>query len=458
MALLHALVGPLRAGATYRRAVHLLLGAVLLLPYAGLVWLFAASLRSGLDPVAFVILLVLAVGVGTAVALVPGVRELETAAARALLDADLPDPARPETWSGRRRAIGWLLLNMLLGGLTALLLLYALPAVAGFLVAPWTALPTLPAGAGAWWPPLLGLAMLLVTVHLVALLGRLLAALAPRILGPSPEERLRTELEGARRDAARLAERTRLARELHDSVGHALTVTTLQAGAAAQVLDTDPEFARRALAAIEETGRTALDELDHVLGLLREETTGESAAPDLASLPDLVGSARSAGVQVSLDTAGDLGALPPPVSREAYRLVQEAVTNALRHAGQVPVRVSVRVADALRIEVENPLTGRGRPGGGRGLDGMAERAADLGGRVEAGPIEPGPAMAGPETAGPEAAGPVTAALRTAGPATAGPESAGLETAGSAPTGERGREEPRVTVWRVSAVLPVGDAP
>ena len=108
--------------------------------------------------------------------------------------------------------------------------------------------------------------LLVGTVYAVAGLGALAATMAPVLLGPSPADRI-AALEARER---RLAERNRLARELHDSVGHALTATTLQAGAARAVFDSDPEFARRALAAIEEVGRTAMDDLDHVLGVLRD--------------------------------------------------------------------------------------------------------------------------------------------------------------------------------------------
>jgi signal transduction histidine kinase len=376
------LVAPLRAGATYRRTVHLLLGAVLLLPYLALVWVLSLSLAGGLDPIGFVVLLVPAVAIGGAVALVPGVRALEVAAARVLLDVDLPAPVG-EGWSGRRRAAAWLLLNMLVGGVAALAILAALPYAAGMLVAPFSPLPPLPTGVRALWTPVVGLVILAALGHVLALAGRWLAHLAPAVLGPTPEERLRAELAASRQEAARLAERTRIARELHDSVGHALTVTTLQAGAAAQVLDSDPEFARRALDAIAETGRTALEELDQVLGVLREELA-PPLPPDLTALRDLVEGARAAGITVDLTVPDDLAGLPQAVSREAYRIVQESVTNTLRHAGRVPVRVALEVDDDLRIRVENPLGRRGRPGGGRGLRGMAERAADLGGSADAG--------------------------------------------------------------------------
>jgi signal transduction histidine kinase len=184
-----------------------------------------------------------------------------------------------------------------------------------------------------------------------------------------------------------LAERNRLARELHDSVGHALTVTTLQAGAAARVLHTDPAFVATALDAIAEAGRAALADLDHVLGLLREGNTGDRAPqPDLGDLDALVDGARSAGVAVALHRDGATGSVPRAVSREAYRIVQEGLTNALRHAGPVPVDVRVTVgAAAVELEVANPLSrGPARNGGGRGIAGMRERVGVLRGEISAG--------------------------------------------------------------------------
>lgn len=397
-------------GRTYRRVVHLLLGAVLLLPYVALGWVFAFSLGDGLSGPAVVPLALVAVLAGAGVAIVPGVRALEVTAARALLDVELADPA-PDTghgWPARRRGAAWLLVNMLVGGLSAVLLLWVVPVAVGYLLAPWTSIRGLPTGPRAWWTVPLGLLLPVAAVLVLAAAGAGLARLAPLMLGPTPGERLAAELDGARRRAEGLAERARLARELHDSVGHALTVTTLQAGAAAQVMDSDPAFARRALEAIAETGRAALDDLDHVLGLLREDRdererdeqrddrhrdAAREPARDLRALDALVAGARSAGVEVGLTVDGDPATLPAAVSREAYRLVQEGLTNALRHAGPVPVSVRLRVdASGLALAVDNPLPGgrspdraRTRRAGGRGLRGMAERAAVLGGELTAGP-------------------------------------------------------------------------
>lgn len=381
----------LTGGRTYRRIVHLLLGAVLLLPYLALGWVFANLFGTGPALPAAIPMLLLAVGAGAGVAVVPGVRALEIAAARALLDVALDDPP-PESahgWPARRRGAAWLLLNMLVGGLVAALILWAVPTAAGLLIAPFRSLPPWPTGAAAWWTVPLGAALLVLTLLALAGAGAGIARLAPRLLGPTPEERLAAALAESERRAVGLAERTRLARELHDSVGHALTVSTLQAGAAAQVLDTDPAFVRRALDAIAETGRTALDDLDHVLGLLREDRAGaRSPVRDLQALDALVGGARSAGVEVELQVRGDPAGLPAAVSREAYRLVQEGLTNALRHAGPVPVSVLLTVDEAgIALSVDNPLPARSRPrpGGGRGLRGMVERAELLGGELTAGP-------------------------------------------------------------------------
>jgi signal transduction histidine kinase len=248
--------------------------------------------------------------------------------------------------------------------------------------------------------PIAGLAMLLALAACAAVCGALLAHWAPALLGPSPADRL----AAAEARAADLAVRNRLARELHDSVGHALSAVTLQASAARRVLDSDPDFVREALAAIEETTRRTVGELDAVLGVLRDGDTpgtapGTAPAPTLAAdLDGLLRRTRAGGQRVTAAVDTDPAALPPLVSREAYRIVQEGLSNALKHAGE-PVGVRIAATDGhLEITVENPLgdcpaagsenTLGGcpapRPGGGHGLRGIADRVRLLGGTSQAG--------------------------------------------------------------------------
>jgi signal transduction histidine kinase len=161
----------------------------------------------------------------------------------------------------------------------------------------------------------------------------------------------------------------------------------VQAGAARAA--GDPEFTGRALAAIEDTGRAALEDLERVLGVLREAERPVSSRPTLAEADRLLESARGSGAKVDADVCGPLESIPGPVSREGYRILQEALTNVLRHAGAVPVRVRVGVTDGtLALEVRNPLpAGVSGPGRGSGLRGIRERAALLGGRARTGPDE-----------------------------------------------------------------------
>lgn len=225
--------------------------------------------------------------------------------------------------------------------------------------------------------------------------------MAPVLLGPTAADRL----AAAEERAADLAVRNRLARELHDAVGHALSAVTLQAVAARRMLERDPEFVREALAAIEDTTRRTVGELDAVLGLLRD---GDPARPDAAPAPTLgadldglLARTRAAGTTITAHQdpgpGGDWTGLPAIASREAYRIVQEGLSNALRHGtGPVDLRIRVRAGHEsghreLEIIMTNapaaPGQGEPRTTGGRGLTGSAERAALLGGSVEAGPYE-----------------------------------------------------------------------
>lgn len=185
-------------------------------------------------------------------------------------------------------------------------------------------------------------------------------------------------------------ERTRIARELHDVVAHRVSLMTVQAGAAKTVAADDPKAALQAMEAVEHAGREALDELRHLLGVLRPQADGGSLGPQpsLADLPRLVDQLGDAGLDVSLTKTNVPTDLPARVDLSAYRIVQEALTNVLKHAGpsaRADVRVSTK-SGAVTIEVSDD--GRGATslaGSGHGIMGMRERAVLLGGSLTAGP-------------------------------------------------------------------------
>jgi len=207
---------------------------------------------------------------------------------------------------------------------------------------------------------------------------------------------LREQAAEARRIV--IEERTRIARELHDVVAHRVSLMTVQAGAAKAVAAKDPEGALRAMGAVEEAGRQALDELRHLLGILRPETDrdGLGPQPGLADLPRLIEQTRGAGLDVSLATDGVSAGLPARVDLFAYRIVQEALTNVLKHAGP-GARTEVRLGtDRSGIVIEILDDGHGAtvlPGPdpddaearGHGIVGMRERARLLGGTLDARP-------------------------------------------------------------------------
>lgn len=207
-------------------------------------------------------------------------------------------------------------------------------------------------------------------------------------------ERLRlAEVEREREAERRVAqERLRIARELHDTVAHAIATITVQSGTALHVLDRQPGRAREALTAIRQTGKAALAEMRATLGVLREGDE-PAAATDrhagLGRLPDLLAAVRAAGLEVEVDGEEAATMLAGPVDHAAYRILQESLTNVLRHAGpRARAQVSLRLeADALAIEVTDDGVGAngGAPRGGHGLAGMRERAEALGGQFSAGP-------------------------------------------------------------------------
>ncbi|HYZ78934.1 MAG TPA: sensor histidine kinase [Gaiellaceae bacterium] len=202
-------------------------------------------------------------------------------------------------------------------------------------------------------------------------------------------ERLeREQEESARRAAAE--EQARIARELHDVLAHNVSVMVVQAAAANDVFDQQPERAREALRAIERTGRSALTELRRLLGSVRTARTEFAPQPGLAGLDTLVEGVRATGLPVTLQVEGELDDLPAGLDLSAYRIVQEALTNAIKHAGASLAEVRVRrTAEGVELEVVDDGVGRTGNGQGQGLIGMRERASLLGGQVEAGPKEGG---------------------------------------------------------------------
>ncbi|MFM9372011.1 histidine kinase, partial [Streptomyces sp. Da 82-17] len=184
-------------------------------------------------------------------------------------------------------------------------------------------------------------------------------------------------------------ERLRIARELHDVLAHSISVINVQAGVGLALLDSDPEQARTALTTIKSASKEALGEVRQVLDTLRTPGDAPRApAPGLDRLPELVEQAASAGLTVEVAREGREFALPPGADLAAFRIVQEALTNVVRHSGSRRAHVQVRYTEAaveLTVDDDGPATRTDAGGSGNGLAGMRERAAALGGTIEAGP-------------------------------------------------------------------------
>jgi signal transduction histidine kinase len=206
---------------------------------------------------------------------------------------------------------------------------------------------------------------------------------------------LTAELERERERTAQLAvaeERARIARELHDVVAHGLSVIAIQADGAEAALDRDPALARRPLSAIRRSAEEALAEMRRLLGVLRTTEAAELAPqPGLAELPRLVERARAAGLPVTLEVDGEPRALPASLDLSAYRIVQEALTNARKHARDAPTTVRVEWRrDLIALHVRDTGTAAVQPNGdGHGLVGMRERVKLHGGELRAEPLPHG---------------------------------------------------------------------
>jgi signal transduction histidine kinase len=233
------------------------------------------------------------------------------------------------------------------------------------------------------------------------LLGDVAITIAPTLAGlyvrqqrlrSAALERLAEQLVREREERARAAvaeERSRIARELHDEVAHAMSVIAVQADAAEGALARDPALVRKPLLAIRDTARAALADMRHVLGALRDdEQLTLAPGPGLARVPELVDQARASGLSVGFLVEGEPAPLPPAMDLAAYRVLQEGLTNVRKHAGAARAEARLRYdADTITVEVaDDGGDGSGTGEGcGRGLAGVRERVALLGGEFAAGP-------------------------------------------------------------------------
>jgi signal transduction histidine kinase len=198
-------------------------------------------------------------------------------------------------------------------------------------------------------------------------------------------------LEREREEEARRAvaeERLRIARELHDVIAHSMSVIAVQSAVGNHVIDTQPTEARQALAAIEATSRSALTEMRRLLGVLRQEGEPRGSlapAPGLADLASLIGQVQDAGLRVWITVDGQRGPVPPGIDLSAYRIIQEALTNVIKHAAASSAQVTISYRpDSVTVEITDQGSS-GPPGSGHGIIGMRERVAVFGGEFAAGP-------------------------------------------------------------------------
>jgi signal transduction histidine kinase len=370
----------------------------------GTAWVVAVS-------VGIVVLLVLAGGlVGAPVVIgtlrwLRGLADLDRRLTNRMLGLAIPQPLQPSdeplldarerlrlivgapsTW----RAAAWLALRLALA-LAAWTLAAALVWFGTSLaLAPFTGAL---AGAGAGYVAagvVALVAVALLTAQAIELSAEAHGLVAAALLGPSAGD----EVSRLRARTADLDLRARLARDLHDSVGHSVTATLLQASAARRVIDQDPAFAARALEAIEDSSRAAVEELDRVLGVLRDgHGSDDATSASLARLDDLFDGVRTAGTALTVERRGDLDVVPPEISREAFRIVQEGLTNVLRHASGAETTVLVELTEqTLVLSIENRAGVAleiARTGGGQGIRGIAERVGALGGVLVHGPSPDG---------------------------------------------------------------------
>lgn len=390
---LHEFIGRFASSAMWRRLAYLLLS----IPIGAMTFAIAIALFS-----AGISTLIVWIGLPILVLLMVQARRwagVDRRLIARLLDVHIAEPApfTPEgsLWSragkhlsnrGNWKAFAWQLVRLPLGCLGAVAAY--LPYLGALqLVAPGYG----PISGGPQWAEILsvvgGVAMILLTPHATDALAALHVTTARALIGPNAADELKRERE---RTASAEA-RTDLARELHDSVGHSVTAALLQATAARRTLASDPDAADRALEAVEQQGREALEELDRVLALIRDEGSTEGGG-QLTEIDGLVERVQATGQPVTVRRPDSLEGLPPAVSRVGYRVVQEALTNAMRHATGAPTHVKIDVTDTdVSITISNVggIATMSRPGRRRGLVGLEERVTSVGGELDAGPIQNG---------------------------------------------------------------------
>ncbi|MBW9207812.1 hypothetical protein KV102_06270 [Mumia sp. zg.B53] len=349
------------------RTVFVLIGTALFLAFGLLGLSVAATGRETANTGVAVTGAVLVAALLVAVSLFPAVRDMEVAGARILLDppgelVDEPVDRRHHRW----RTTWFVLAHVLAGGAAGVTLVIGIP----------FAFSELP-----WWVAVSATGAILA---LVVALGAGLAWLSVVCLGPTDADRLAVAQQRIGREQAQRA----LARDLHDGIGHALSVISLQAAAGRQLVRRDVDHAEESLGIIADTARRALDELDHALGLLRDEPGPADRAPahGLDDISVLVASYVAGGADVRADLADPVG-IPDLVSREAFRIVQEGLTNAYEHGDGTAIHLETQVGEAVVVAVRNGVPRSGAGGraartSGRGLDGLRERVALLGGDLD----------------------------------------------------------------------------
>lgn len=402
-----------RVAMMWRRLLVLLIGGVIAVPYfAVVIWVVTASngVEDRTNALAIIVTGVLAFLALCIPAFLSVIRALERTLAEQLLELNIPHPPRLPVLADRMRGAVFYFGHIFAGALLLFTIVVLVPSAIVLTSDPdqahelsngligtmgSAAVTELPAGLVRF----LAIGVLLVCVAITIAEGYFLPHYALILLGPSLADRI--ELVG--RERLRRFQRTVLAREVHDSIGHALTVTTMQAAVAKRTLHTDPDLAEAAVDEIARTGREAVAELDHVLSLLRSEAepgeveSGEGGPVEDATEPPrrtmrdielLVEEARSVGHPARLEITGDVGRLSPAIVHELHRIVREAVTNSLRHASEPGLSVSIEVdATTVAVEARNSRkstgtgrsTTRERPG--RGLKSISERVELFGGRV-----------------------------------------------------------------------------